>query len=126
MPNAIPSRKKQDKLSEIATNSFPYLDLEFFWNADIEMEFQVNQKTNQKLKYLNKESTHTNAAFNAIPSSILNRLDKIFSRTKKESQIGNRRRILSTFQGVNQSRPSSKDIFDSRRNLGKSERFRTG
>ena len=51
------------------------------------MEFQVNQKTNQKLKYLNKESTHTNAAFNAIPSSILNRLDKIFSRTKKESQM---------------------------------------
>ena len=29
-------------------------DLEFFWNADRELELQVHRKANQKLKYLNK------------------------------------------------------------------------
>ena len=34
MPNTSPSRDKQDYVSEIATNAFPYLDLEFLWNAN--------------------------------------------------------------------------------------------
>ena len=66
MPNTSPSRYKQDYVSEIATNTFPYLDLEFLWNADGKLEYQVHRKTNQQLKYLNKGSTHTNATFNAI------------------------------------------------------------
>ena len=87
MPNTSPSRDKQDYVLEIATNTFLYLDLEFLWNADGELEYQVHQKPNQQLKYLNKGSTHTNAMFNAIPSGIFYRLAKLTSRTKKNSQM---------------------------------------
>ena len=60
IPNAILSRDKQDNVSEITSNTFPYLNLEFLWNADVELEYQAHRKPNQKLKYLNKVSTHTN------------------------------------------------------------------
>ena len=83
MPNTSLSRDKQDYILEIATNTFPYLDLEFLWNTDGELEYQVHQKPNQQLKYLNKGSTHTNATFDAIPSGTFYRLAKITSRTKK-------------------------------------------
>ena len=82
-----PSRYKQDYVSEITTNTFPYLDLEFLWNADGELEYQVHRKPNQQLKYLNKVSTRTNATFNAIPSGIFYRLAKLTSRTKKNAQM---------------------------------------
>ena len=87
IPNASPSRDKQDNVSEIASNTFPYQDIEFFWNTQWELEYQVHQKPNQKLKYLNKVSTHTNAMCNAIPSGIFNRLANITSRTNKNVQI---------------------------------------
>ena len=51
------------------------------------MEFQLHRKPNQKLKYLNKGSTHTNATFNAIPSGIFYRLAKLTSKTKKNTQM---------------------------------------
>ena len=33
-PNTRPSRNKQDDISEITTNTFPYLDLDFFWDDE--------------------------------------------------------------------------------------------
>ena len=95
MPNTSPSKDKQDYVSEIATNTFPYLDLEFLWNADGALEYQVHRKPNQQLKYLNKGSTHTNATLNAIPISIFYRLAKLTSRTKKNTQM----RIDGIYQG---------------------------
>ena len=44
MPNVNPSRDKQYNVSEIASNTLPYLDLEFVWNADRELEYQFHQK----------------------------------------------------------------------------------
>ena len=42
-------------------HAFPYLDLEMYWrNDDI-------KKPNQVLKYLNKDSAHTKAKFEALP-----------------------------------------------------------
>ena len=96
MPNTSSSRYKQDYVSEIAIITFPYLDLEFLWNADGQLEYQVNQKPNKKLKYLNKRSTHTNAMFNAIPSGIFYRLAKLTSRMKKNAQM----KIDERYQGV--------------------------
>ena len=86
MPNASPSRDKQENTSEIESNTFPYLNFEFLWNADGELEYQVHQKPYQKLKYMNKGSTHTNAMFNAIPSGIFYRLAKLTSIMKKNAQ----------------------------------------
>ena len=70
MPNERMSRDKQDNVLEIASNTFPYLDLELLWNIDGELEYQVHQKPNQKQKYPNKGSNHTNVMFNEIPSGI--------------------------------------------------------
>ena len=95
MPNTSLPRDKQDYVSEIATNTVPYLDLEFLWNADGESEYKVHQKSNQQLKYPNKGSTHTNATFNAIPSGILYRLAKLKSRMKKNAQMN----IYERYQG---------------------------
>ena len=81
MPNARSSRNKQDDVLDIATNNLPYLDLDFLWNT--------------KLKYMNKGITYTNTTFNAIPSGIFNRLAKIPSILKKNSQM----RIDEKYQG---------------------------
>ena len=95
MPNASLSIDKKDNVSEIASNTFPYLDLEFLWNADRELEYQVDRKQNQQLNYLNKGSTHTNATFNTIPSGIFYRIPKLISRTKKNAQM----KIYERYQG---------------------------
>ena len=95
MPNTSLSRYKQYNVSEIASNTFPYLNFEFLWNAEGELEYQVYRKSNQKLKYLNKVSTHTNATLNAIPSGIFNRLSKLTPRTNKNAQM----KIDGRFQG---------------------------
>ena len=81
------SRDKQDNVSETTSKTFPYLDLEFLWNTDGKLEYQVHQKPNQKLKYLNKVSTHTNSSFNAIPSGIFYRIVKLASITNKNAQM---------------------------------------
>ena len=39
-------------------------------------------KPNQKLKYLNADSTHLPSTFRAIPSGVLNRLSKLTSKIK--------------------------------------------
>ena len=59
------------------------------------MKFQVHRKENQKLKYLNKVSTHTKATFNEIPSRIFKRILRITSRAKKNAQM----RIDENYQG---------------------------
>ena len=95
MPNTSTSKDKQDYASEIARNTYPYLDLEFLWNTDGELEYQVHRKPNQQLKYLNKGSTRTNATFNAILSGIFYRLAKLTSRTKKNAKM----KIEEIYQG---------------------------
>ena len=95
MPDTSPSKNKQDYVSEIATNTFPYLDLEFLWNADGVLEYQVHRKPNHQLTYINKGSTHTNASFNAIMSGIFYRLAKLTSRTKKNAEM----KIDERYQG---------------------------
>ena len=37
---------------------FPFLDLQLQWNINDELRFKVCVKENQKLKYLNSNSTH--------------------------------------------------------------------
>ena len=63
--------------------------------SDGALEYEVHQKSNQQLKYLNKGSTHTNATFNAIPSGIFYRLAKLTSRTKKNAKM----KIDERYQG---------------------------
>ena len=63
MTNASLLRDKKDNVLETATNTFPYLNLEFFWNADGKLELKFHWKLDQKLKYLNKVITHTNVLF---------------------------------------------------------------
>ena len=82
-----PIKYKQDNVLNIETNTFHYLDLELFCYPGEELYFQIHWKTNQTFKDMNKGSTQTNAAFNATPIDILNRLARLISRTKKNYQI---------------------------------------
>ena len=95
MPNASSLRDKQYNASEIASNTFPYLDLGFLWITDRELEYQVHRKPSQKLKFLNKGRTHKNAMINKIPSGIFYRLEKIIWRMKKNAQM----KIDERYQG---------------------------
>ena len=103
MPKASPLRDKQDNISEIASNNFLYLYLEFIWHADGELEYQVHQKPNQKTKYLDKGNTHTNKTFNAIPSSIFYKLAKLASRTKKNDQMKTDKRYQGHAKALSKS-----------------------
>ena len=70
------------KLTIIKDTHFPYLDMEMYWNKRDELKFQVHMKPNQKLKYLNADSTHLPSTFKAIPSGVSNRLSKLTSKSK--------------------------------------------
>ena len=54
-----------------------------YWNGSDELKCQVHLKPNQKLKYLNSDSTHLSSVFKAIPSGVLERLGKLTSKSKK-------------------------------------------
>ena len=49
-----------------------------YWRND-ELQFRVHLKPNQVLKYLNKDSAHTKATFQAIPHGVLRRLTSLTS-----------------------------------------------
>ena len=56
-----------NKLVTIITDTnFPYLDMDIYWNKRRELKFQAHLKPNQKLKYLNSDSTHLSYVFKAI------------------------------------------------------------
>ena len=61
---------------------FPYLDMEMYWNERGELKFKLHLKPNQKLKYLNADSTHLPSIFRAIPAGVINRLSKLTSINK--------------------------------------------
>ena len=65
--------------------SFPYLDIEFKWNNQKTLVFQVHLKPNQKLQYLNRGSAHTKACFNAIPKGVCQRLSKLTTITSENA-----------------------------------------
>ena len=73
---------KNDNLTIVREKLFPYLDMEMYWNKRGELKFQVHLKPNQKLKYLNADSTHLPSTFRAIPTGVLNRLGKLTSTSK--------------------------------------------
>ena len=53
-----------------------------FWNENNNLQFMVHRKKDQKLKYLNKGSSHPNSCFCAIPYGVFLRLCKLTSQTK--------------------------------------------
>ena len=79
----------------MTTDTFRVFDIKLFWNDNGELQFQVHWKAKQKLKYLNKGSTYTNATFNAIPIRIFNRFTILTSRKIKDAQM----RIDEKYQG---------------------------
>ena len=46
-----------------------------------------SKSTGEKINYPNKLITHMNATFNATPSGIFNRIERINSSTEKKAQM---------------------------------------
>ena len=63
---------------------FPYLDLQLIWNNKDELKFKVYLKENQKIKYLNSDSTHSKHCIRAIPCGLFKRLAKLTSTTRRK------------------------------------------
>ena len=81
------SRNETKTTSMVMYKVFPFLDLELFWDDSGRLGFQVHQKKNQLLKYLNKESTHTKATFKAILNGFLNGSAKLTSRIEDNANM---------------------------------------
>ena len=77
------SFKDNNMITMINEKYFPYLDMEMSWNKSNELIFRVHLKPNQKLKYMNSDSTHLPSTFKAIPQGVLARLGKLTSKCKK-------------------------------------------
>ena len=71
-----------DKITIVKDKYFPYLDIEMYWNDRHDLKFLVHMKPNQKLKYLNSDSTHMPPTFRAIPNEVLYRSSKLTSKNK--------------------------------------------
>ena len=54
-----------------------------YWSNRHDLKFQVHMKPNQKLKYLNSNSSHMPSTFRAILSGVLGWLSKLTSKSKK-------------------------------------------
>ena len=67
---------------------------------------------------MNKGSTHMNSTFNEITSIIFNRLARLTQRNKKQTKIPRTR------QEFKQIWPTFEDIYESKRNLEESRRFK--
>ena len=67
--------------SMVADKIFPLLEIELFLDNSGRLEFKIQWKKYQLLKYLNKERTNSEAAFKATPKGVLNILAKVKSRT---------------------------------------------
>jgi hypothetical protein len=77
-----------DKKVSITTEpSFPYLDMELFWDPTDSLSFRVHLKPNQQLKYLNSDSTHSSACLRAIPIGVSNRLAKLTTIHPSNEQL---------------------------------------
>ena len=76
-----------EKLTYVDEAHFPYLDMEMHWNDRGELKFQIYIKPNQKLKYLNSDSTHLPSTFRAIPKGVLERLCNLTSKSKQSERI---------------------------------------
>ena len=76
-----------NNISINSENKFPFLDMYLFWktmksDGDLkwkdggvkELCFNVYHKPNQRLKYLNAQSTHKRTVFHAIPKGVFHRL----------------------------------------------------
>ena len=78
--------RKETKLTgsiiSVECKYFPYLDLELYFSRMDKLRFRVHLKENQRLQYLNSESTHTCACLRAIPRGVFNRLAKLTSRKR--------------------------------------------
>ena len=73
---ASPTKEHHKKVKVISEPHFPFLDMKMIWSDHGDLQFQVYMKENQKLKYLNKGSTHTDPCFKAIQSGVQDRLAK--------------------------------------------------
>ena len=67
-------------INQIVTNDeFSFLDMKMSWSPEGDLQFGVFRNKEQQLKYVGKESTHTPSTFRAIPSGVLDRLEKLTS-----------------------------------------------
>lgn len=77
MHNELESTNNEIALNEKVTinktNTFPFLDMKMTWNDSI-ITYEVYFKENQRIKYLNKGSTHKETVFHTTPRGAFNRL----------------------------------------------------
>ena len=76
-------KTEHEKTIVCKNKHFPFLDLKLFYNVKDDLEFRVHLKKNQKLKCLNKLSTHTKACFKAMPDSVFKRLARLTTMTEE-------------------------------------------
>ena len=67
------------QVSTTSKSTFPFLDMELYWNQDQDLRFRVHLKPNQQLMYLNRGSTHTRCCYKAIQKGVFGRLGKLTS-----------------------------------------------
>ena len=78
------SSKITNKIDSIGNNTFPYLNMEFFWSDKHELHTKVYIKQNQRLSYLEKYSTHPSTVFKAIPRGFLKKVSKVNNKNSRK------------------------------------------
>jgi hypothetical protein len=75
----------QGKITTDTSEAFPFLDMEFYWDDNNELNYRVHLKENQVLKYLNRGSNHPKACFKAIYTGVSKRLAKLTKVTAESA-----------------------------------------
>jgi hypothetical protein len=75
-----PLKSKINRMVSVNTDmTFPFLDIEFYWDASNFLATRVFLKPNQRIKYLSAHSDHTRSCIKAVPNRVLQRLTKLTS-----------------------------------------------
>eukprot|EP00957_Ditylum_brightwellii_P144629 11017690-Ditylum_brightwellii.AAC.1 len=66
---------------------FPFLDMEMFWDNNGHMRYQVYQRENQALKYVDRASTHHPITLKSIANGGFTRLTRLTSNTATNQNL---------------------------------------
>eukprot|EP00957_Ditylum_brightwellii_P087452 6657029-Ditylum_brightwellii.AAC.1 len=65
------TKDEMNAVKVVAKPSFPFLDMQMFWDEEGNLAFEVYRKEGQSLKYLYRQSLHRETVFKSIDKGVL-------------------------------------------------------
>ena len=106
------NRQLRKGVKIVGGNSFPYLDLNMNINEEDELNYSVYSKPDNKTKYVNSGSKHTESCLKPMPTGLASRLSRLTTRSK-----ANENQSLLELYLVHHKAPKEAGLLGKRKNF---------